>query len=385
MRVMRILTRPNLGGPTRQAVALWHAHRELGVATLLVTGQVDGVETELSPASQGVPRLDLAKALALGPEAQGWVEVPELGRGMSPWRDRRARRVLLQLMQAHRPDVVHTHTSKAGWVGRSAARAAGIRPIVHTFHGHVLQDYFGPVVSWGLARLEARLAKRTDLLIAVSGTCADELAEAGVAARERFVVVPPAVAVPSIARREAAREHLGIATGERRAVCIGRLVPIKRVDHFVAAIAGDPDWRGDICGDGPLRASLAALANQTGQRVLRRGAVPDIVQWLSAYDALVLPSVREGCPLVAIEAFAAGVPVVGYDVPGVRDALRDWGHGILVPVSEGSAGLRAALHRLACEPALRDECIAAGHAAVARFHPSEVARQLLAVYRSAGA
>ena len=85
MRVLRILTRPNLGGPTRQAVALWHAHRELGVPTLLVTGRVDATESTLSPADAGVPVLEVATALQRGPDASGWVEVPELGRGLSPF------------------------------------------------------------------------------------------------------------------------------------------------------------------------------------------------------------------------------------------------------------------------------------------------------------
>ncbi len=383
MRVMRILTRPNLGGPTRQAVALWHAHRELGVATLLVTGQVDPSETELSPAAAGVPQLDCATALAQGPDAQGWVALPDLGRGVAPWRDRRAFRALIALLRAQRPEVVHTHTSKAGWLGRRAARAVGVPCLAHTFHGHVLQDYFGRVASWGLARLEAWLAARTDLLVAVSGSCADELAAAGVAPRGRFLVVPPAVTVPVAAARLPAREHLGINPQEQRAVCVGRLVPIKRVEDFVAMVAAGPEWGGDVVGEGPQRPPLAALVEASAPaRVRLLGAHADIARWLPAYDALVLPSVREGCPLVAVEAFAAGVPVVGYDVPGVRDALAEWGRGLLVPVAQGPAGLLAAVRRLIREPTLAAQCVAAGHASVGRFAPAAVAAQLLAAYRA---
>ena len=382
MRVLRILTRPNLGGPTRQAVALWHAHRELGVPTLLVTGRVDATESTLSPADAGVPVLDVKSALQRGPDAAGWVEVPELGRGVSPFADRRAQRVLEQLVRAHRPDVVHTHTSKAGWLGRRAARRVGVPRLVHTFHGHVLHDYFPPALAWGLARLEAFLAARTDQLVAVSNSCADELAAAGVAARERFVVVPPAVAVTPAASRAEARAHLGLGADERRVACVGRLVPIKRVDHFVAMVAAGPEWGGCVFGDGPERAKLAAaIAGAAPNRVTLRGAVGDVAHWLAAYDALVLPSVREGCPLVAVEAFAAGVPVVGYDVPGVADALREGGRGLLVPVAAGPAGLLAAVRRLLAEPVLAAQCITAGRAAVGQFAPSTVAGQLLAVYR----
>ncbi|MCA8952316.1 MAG: glycosyltransferase, partial [Planctomycetes bacterium] len=147
-RVLRVLTRPNLGGPTRQAIALWHAHRELGVATLLVTGRVDAREDALSPALHGVPKLSFEAARQAGPTAAGWVEIAELGRGFGqPLRDRRARVRLAELVRAFRPDAVHTHTSKAGWLGRRAAFAAAVPVVVHTFHGHVLRDYFGPLLS----------------------------------------------------------------------------------------------------------------------------------------------------------------------------------------------------------------------------------------------
>lgn len=381
MRVMRILTRPNLGGPTRQAVALWHAHAELGVQTLLVTGMVDPTEAELSPAAGGVPGLGFETALAQGPAASGWVVVPGLQRGVAPLADRAAGKALRALIRAFAPDVVHTHTSKAGWLGRAAARAVGVRRIAHTFHGHVLQDYFGRGVSWLLARLEARLAARTDLLFAVSESCADELAAAGVAPRERFVVVPPAVAVPSARPREAARAGLGIADGERRAVCVGRLVPVKRVGDFVRMVELGPEWGGDVVGDGPLHAAIEAQATPLGGRLRLLGARADIAAALAAYDVLVLPSVREGCPLVAVEAFAAGVPVVGYDVPGVRDALQVWGRGLLVPPARGPEGLLAAIRRLAADPDLQRDCVTAGQAAVGRFAPAAVAARLLAAYR----
>src|SRR5688572_21610953 len=202
---MRILTRPNLGGPTQQAIALWHAMQDAGTATLLVTGAVGSDEAMLSPADAGVPELSLAAALAAGPAARGWVVVPELGRGIAPLRDRRAEAMLRALARTFAPDVVHTHTSKAGWLGRRAARATGGAVVVHTFHGHVLQDYFARPIAALWRWLERRAATRTDVLLAVSASCADELAAAGVAPRERFVVVPPAVAVPTALDRIVAR------------------------------------------------------------------------------------------------------------------------------------------------------------------------------------
>ncbi|HZN37962.1 MAG TPA: glycosyltransferase family 4 protein [Planctomycetota bacterium] len=377
---MRLLTRPNLGGPTRQAIALWHAQRQLGVRTLLVTGRVDAGEALLSPADEGVPPLSWQACLEAGPAAEGWVELPHLGRGIAPVADRRAGQHLLQLLRAHRPDVVHTHTTKAGAVGRRAAFRAGVPVVAHTFHGHVLQDYFGGLLSRWLQHLERTLARQSDLLIAVSHSCADELAAAGVAAREKFLVVPPAVAVPQPIRREQARARLGIPASQWSVVAVGRLVPIKRIEHFVRMVAALPDCRGDVFGDGPDRTALAALvARLAPERVRLCGHEPAIASLLPGYDALVLSSIREGCPLVAVEAFAARVPVSGYDVPGVHDVLAE-GRGVLVPVAAGPAGLAAGLQRLYGNPALAAACVESGLAMVGRFAPGAVAEQLLDAY-----
>lgn len=382
LRVLRVLTRPNLGGPTRQAIALWHALAERSVATLLVTGSVGAGETLLSPAAHGVPALTFDEALRAGRDAVGWLQIPELGRRLAPWADHRAARALRTLLRSHVPDVVHTHTSKAGWLGRRAARVVPGARLVHTFHGHVLQDYFPAPFGWLLARLERRLARCTDVLCAVSDSCADELAAAGVAPRARFVVVPPAVAVPPAMPRASARAALGIPPDQPRVVCAGRLVPIKRVGDFVAAVAQVAGLHGDVVGDGPEHAALAARAAAVAHgRVQLWPGRPSLPGELSAYDALVLPSVREGLPLVAVEAFAAGVPVVGYDVPGVRDVVR-LGGGTLVPAAAGPAGLAAALQQLLADERVRAQAVAAGRAALARFAPAAVAAELEELYRA---
>lgn len=378
LRVLRVLTRPNLGGPTRQAIALWHSHRAQGVETLLVAGAVGEGEVKLSPDDHGVPRATGERPAA------GWLELPELARGVDPLRDVRAQRRLRRLVRAFRPHVVHTHTSKAGAVGRRAAFAEATPVVAHTFHGHVLNDYFGALPSMLLRRLERRLAQRTDVLFAVSDSCADELAARGVAPRERFCVLPPAVAPARALTRGVARSKLGLGETAWVAAAVGRLVPIKRLDHFVEVVAREPALCGDVLGDGPLRAALAAHgAGACGGRLRVLGARPDAASLLTAYDAVVLPSVREGCPLVAVEAFAAGVPVVGYDVPGVRDALGALGRGLLVPVADGPGGLLAAVRRLRDEPGLRAELIEAAGVAVPRCCPDAVGAALATAYRDA--
>lgn len=378
LRVMRVLTRPNLGGPTRQAIALWHSQRAHGVETLLVTGAVGPDEVALTPSDHGVPEVAPERPGA------GWLQLPALRRGVDLLGDRAAGRRLRQLVRAYRPHVVHTHTSKAGAVGRRAARREAVPVVAHTFHGHVLQDYFGALPSALLRRLERRLARQTDLLFAVSASCAAELAACGVASRDRFCVLPPAVAPAPTLTRAAARARLGLDEEAWAMAAVGRLVPIKRLDHFVDVVAAEPELRGDVIGDGPLREALTRRAHGVCDGRLRMlGARPDAAALLSAYDALLLPSRREGCPLVAIEAFAAGVPVVGYDVPGVRDALGSLGRGLLVPVADGPAGLLRASRRLRGDPELRAALVESGRAAGPRCHPEVVGAELTRVYRAA--
>ena len=377
MRVMRVLTRPNLGGPTRQAVALWHAHRAMGVETLLVTGRVHAGESTLDPEGCGVPRLVPEAVRAGSVRGGGWVVVEDMGRGIHPLRDLRARRQLQALAAAWQPDVVHSHTSKAGALVRTALRSAPV--LAHTYHGHVLADYFHPVVAAGFRWLERRWAQRTDLLVAVSPSCADELAALGIAPRERFEVARPAVPLAPVVSRADARLALGIGSSEFRVAAVGRLVPVKRMEWFVAALQGLEGVHGDVWGSGPEEARLRSTA---GDNVSFRGTRPDLQPLLSAYDAVVLPSVREGCPLVAVEAFAAGVPVVGCDVPGVRDVLTSWGVGVLVPEAEGPRGLRAALDRLRRDPAGASALGAKGIACAAEFAPGRLAQRLVESYAS---
>ncbi|MEQ1633859.1 MAG: glycosyltransferase family 4 protein [Planctomycetota bacterium] len=373
---MRVLTRPNVGGPTLQAIALWHAHKRLGVRTLLAVGRCAPNEPSLDLAAHGIPAVSPDRVTR---DSEGFLEVEGLGNGFAPIRLVVARRALRRAIRAFAPDVVHTHTSAAGFCGRTAAFAERVPRVVHTFHGIVLRDYFGSLVSWALLRLEARLARSTHALLAVSPSCRDELVELGVAARERFFVVRPAVPLPTFVDRREARAQLGLGDDTFAIATYGRLVPVKRVDHFVAAVDGVQGSVGHVHGGGPLASLLRRLASP---RVTFFGSSERARTQLKAYDALVLSSRREGCPLVAVEAFAAGVPVVGYDVPGVRDVLSAWGSGLLVPEREGPQGLCRALVRVRDDRALVAGIVQAAQAKLRAFAPDAVAAELLAIYRA---
>src|SRR5690606_11247609 len=255
-RVMRVLTRPNVGGPARQMAALWHACAARGWQTLLVVGVCDG-EPEFDLQAAGVPRL---APDAVDLDSAGFVVVPSLRRGVRPWSDVLAEWRIGKLIEAFVPDVVHTHTSKAGALGRRAARDGDVPVVAHTFHGHVLRDYFGlwpsavvRVAAWWLAR-------RTDLLFAVSPSCRAELAAMRVAPAARIEVLPPAVDVRAFtggpAVRARARARLGLQEGQFVLGFVGRLVPIKRPEAFAAVVARIADSVGLVFGDGPLRTEV---------------------------------------------------------------------------------------------------------------------------------
>jgi len=376
MRVLRLLTRANVGGPMRQAVALWHEHRRLGLRTLLAVGECDRGEDSVDLESAEIPVLGIDE---VAPEVEGLVVVPSLRRGVHALRDRRASLAVRRLCGAFRPDLVHTHTSKAGWLGRMAAAKVGGAAVAHTYHGHVLKDYFAAPTGLALRRMELFLARRTDLLLAVSPSCASELASFGL---RDVRVVPPAVELRAfeVASRSAARQQLGLDAGVFAVGFAGRLVPIKRPDVFFDVVQQLPGVDGYVFGDGPLRPTLEPRARG---RVRMLGVRHDMDRLLPGLDALVITSRREGCPLVAVEAFAAGVPVIGFDVPGVRDALGLWGAGVLVPTAEGAAGLARAVQSLADEPARRQSIIERARARLDRFAPRRVARVLADSYRQA--
>lgn len=374
MRVMRVLTRPNVGGPTLQAVALWHAHAALGVRTLLAVGTCGPEEPAVDLAAHGLPRVPFE---AVDEHSCGFVVVPGLGNRWAPFGRARVVAALQDLATRSRAEVVHTHTSTAGWLGRLAAERAGVRTTVHTFHGLVLRGYFPAPIAWALARLERRLAARTTRLVAVSESCRDELDELGVVAKARVTVVPPAVPLPTFLSRASARAAVGLGEHEHAIATYGRLVPVKRVDHFLAAAAAMPATRAFVCGGGPL---LDRLRSDAPATAVFAGGGEEARARMAAYDAMVLASRREGFPLAAVEAFAAGVPVVGYDVPGVRDALGG-GRGLLVPERLGPAGLAAALLRLRDEAGLASSLVATARRDLAPFAPAAVAARLLAIYR----
>jgi len=358
IRALHVITRMNIGGASRNMLALTGALRELGHETLLAFGVPEPGEGELD--------LDDEPAM----------RIAGLRRALDPASDQRAITELTRLIARYQPDVVHTHMSKAGALGRSAARRQKVSTVVHTFHGHVLEGYFASPANAAFMIAERRLAKRTDALIAVSAATRDELLEAGIGRPEQWRVLPVALDLEPIARSTIspaqARRALDLPAGVPLVGIVGRLVPIKNHVLFLEAarrvLERIPAATFVIAGDGELRSLLEVEAESLGGRVRFLGWVSDLPTLYAALDVVVLTSLNEGTPVALIEAAAAGRAVVATDVGGVAEVVEDGGY--LVPSGDERA-LADAIEALIGDPDLRIRLGRAGRDGVVERYAAE--------------
>jgi glycosyltransferase involved in cell wall biosynthesis len=347
--VLRVIARLNLGGPALHVAYLSAGLEEKGYETTLVAGSLGKGEGSMAYVAE-------QKGVEI-------VTIPDLSREISPLHDLRAAQRLAGIIRSTRPHILHTHTAKAGAVGRTAAMLAGeARPpiVVHTFHGHVLRGYFGPVRSRLFRMLERGLARSSTALVAVSPEVRDDLVALGVAPREKFTVIRLGVELEQrVAFTDETRTHarrmLGVPRDRFIVGWIGRMTAVKRADDILLAFKRLRDGGTDAClclvGDGPDREEVEELAHDLGvvRDCLFLGYQHDVAPFYAAFDALVLPSANEGTPVSAIEALAAGRPVVATRVGGVPDVVRDGVDGFLVEPGD-VAGLADRLAQLAADP-----------------------------------
>src|SRR6266508_6633200 len=345
----------------------------------------------------GGPALHVAYLTAgLRERGDDVVRIDELGREISPLRDLVATLRLARLIRRERPDILHTHTAKAGTVGRVAALLAGRhRPpiVVHTFHGHVLRGYFGPVRSLVFRLLERWLAGHTTALIAVSPQVRDDLVALRVAPPERFVVIRLGIELGERVAgagdgRVESRRYLGIPPDRFAVGWIGRMTAVKRTDDVLVAFKRlrEDGVEAVLCmvGDGPDRPQLEQRAHELGivRDTLFLGYQEDVAQFYAAFDALVLPSSIEGTPVSAIEALAAGRPVVATRVGGVPDVVEEGEDGFLVEPG-ATEELAERLAQLARDPALREQMGRAGRERVLpRYAVDRLVEDVDRLYRS---
>ena len=360
IRVARVITRLNVGGPALQATLLTERLDPERYESLLVTG------------TEG-PRE--GNHLALHRKTMEHVVVlPALHRELRALRDFAALGELIRLFRRQRPDIVHTHTAKAGVLARLAACVTQVPVIVHTYHGHVFREYFGPARTRVFLAIERRLARRTDCLLSVSPTVRTELLALGVGTAPKLLVMPLGLELDAFLGCERTsgrlRAELGLGGSVPLVGIVARLVTIKAHEVFLEAAAtlsrALPESHFVVVGDGERRSQLAAHAERLGlaARVHFLGWRRDLDRIYADLDLVALTSRNEGSPVSLIEAMTAARPVVATRVGGVPDLVEDGVTGLLAPPGD-AATLAEAMRALLQDPERRRAMGAAGRKQVA--------------------
>jgi len=370
VKVVRIIARLNIGGPAIHTILLTARLNNEGFESTLVTGVEGKYEGNM---------LDLAAAKGVKP-----IIIPQLRRNIGPIGGFIALFKLYRLMRREKPDIVHTHTATAGLLGRLAAKLAGVPVILHTFHGHVLHGYFGPLQSKALVWMERVLALLSDRIVTVSEGQRQELAGYGIAPLEKITVVPLGFELEELlaceSHRGELRRELGLTDGNKLVGIVARLVPIKNHHLFLQAAQvvaeAMPQVRFLVVGDGELREELEVYARdlRLDGKVLFTGWRRDLPCLYADLDVVALTSINEGTPVSLIEALAAGVPVVATAVGGVPDVVVDGETGYLVEAGDVK-GLAEAIIELLRNPGKAREMGQKGREAI---YPKFAAQTLIA-------
>lgn len=365
-RLLRLITRLNVGGPSRQALLLCKALAD-DYPTRLGAGRPTASEGEMLDPDVPVHHLPLVRSI-------------------EPREDMAAVHAVRQLLALDRPAILHTHMAKAGTVGRMAARTSRLDVrTVHTYHGHVLEGYFSPLKSRVFLEVERRLARSTDALIAISPEIRDQLLGFGIGRASQYHIVPLGFDLHrhlSVFGADGRlRAELGLQRETPLVGIVGRLVQIK--DHATAlrAIASLDHVHLAIVGDGELRAEIERLTDDLGvrPRVHFLGWRFDIPEVLADLDIVLLTSRNEGTPVSLIEAAACAKAVVATDVGGVRSVVQPGKTGLLVPAGDYRA-VAAALQTLLAAPGTREAMGEASRISVARFSEDRLLRDIRGLY-----
>lgn len=341
IRVMRIIARMNVGGPAVQISGLMRGFNKVEFEQRLYTGYCGEDEADY---------LDIVAKDIRATHIEGF------GRRVSFGGDIRAFVNLVRSIREFNPQVIHTHTAKAGFLGRLAS-IFSLQPTIriHTFHGHLLNGYFGFFQRSLIIIAEKVLATFTDELLAVGDKVRHDLLQVGVGTKEKFGLMPPGLAIAELPERDASRKSLGLPLGGLTCAFIGRVTQIKRPDRFLD-VASEIKKRGIdldffIAGDGELLDSCRRRISDENLPVKVLGWQSNIEMVLSASDIVVLTSDNEGTPLSLIQAGMAGLPIVTTNVGSVPEIVLDGVTGIIT--SSSVQEIADALEKLAKSKALR--------------------------------
>ena len=319
IKVMEIIARMNVGGPAVIVAELMRGLPKSDFEVRLITGYCDNGEADyLETVARDIPA----------------VRIGGLGRSVSPLKDFLSFFTLIHEIRAFAPDVIHTHTAKAGVLGRIAALLAAPSAVrIHTFHGHLLHGYFNPVVTKLVTFTEKLLASLTHYLVAVGNQVKDDLIDAGIGREKKFSVFFPGLPEPLKFEKSAARKTIGLSADGVYVTFVGRLTQIKRPDRLldVAEILKAKKSSAEIVivGEGDLFATTKQRAERDGLPVKFLGWRSDVAEIFAASDLAILTSDNEGIPLTLIQAAQAGLPIVATNVGSIHDIVVDGETGVL--------------------------------------------------------
>lgn len=383
LKILHIITRLDMGGSAQNTLLTC---RELAgkYRTVLVHGLAR--ESGLTAAEEAEIAAAKTDAVCRGVKL---IPVAPLVRRIRPLADLRALLALIWHLWVERPDIVHTHTSKAGILGRLAARLVGIPHVVHTPHGHVFHGHFGRLTAGVFLAIERFFSAFTDKLVAISAGERGDYVGLKVAAAGDVVTIHSGVDVDSFSAgsRDPVAKKRSLGLDPRRPLVgfVGWLLPIKGPMHLLNAMARvwgkHPDAVLVMVGKGELEAKLRqrVAAMNADDRVKFLGWREDVREVMPLFDVFVLPSLNEGMGRVLVEAMAAGVPVVASRTGGIPDLVRDGETGILVaPMDE--AGLAEGLSRLLADSAQARRMGARGRLRCREFSLASMVEKLDTLY-----
>ena len=331
MRVLHVIARLNVGGTARYITQLANELPKHGIETFVATGFVQGGEVEDPSAAS----IDV-------------IRIPALGRSINPIKDHLARKQLEKIIREVKPDIIHTHTFKAGYVTRMKKQSV---PVVHTFHGHLLDDpEFSGFKSKVIVEVERKLAKNSTKLVTVGRRVADELLAQRIGHRAQYVNIPPGVIAINVTPRQQALANLNLE--DRGAPIVGWIARVTGVKNPMRALeVADalPDTQFVMAGGGDLLKQVKAAAPANVSVI----GWADAADLFGAADIILSTSENEGMPVALIEAQLAGKPVVATDVGSVSEVILNHETGIVTNKNAGSIAL--ALESLTLDKAKRDE------------------------------
>ncbi len=343
VRVLRVIARLNIGGPAKHVALLTKRLDPTVYDTTLVCGKISPEEGDMGYYAEqmGVQPIVLAGLRR---------NISILDDVVVLWR-------MYRLMRQLRPHIVHTHTAKAGFIGRFAAWLAGVPVIVHTFHGHVFTGYFSPNKVRVFLALERMVARISDAILALTNSLRKELSETyHITAKNRITVLPLGLDLQPFTRMErmkgGIRQQYKLDPLTPLVGIVGRLAPVKNHALFLHAaqiiLNQRPNVKFLIVGDGELRAASQELARELGiqDAVIFAGWMQDVRGVFADLNVKVLCSHNEGTSVSVIEALATSCPVVSTDVGGMRDLLEGGKLGRLVPPDDAPALAQAILETI---------------------------------------